>query len=66
MWAGIRRRWPEVANSASAFLVLFVYAKCFDWWWDAMPRYLFFLMLGGLAIAAMMVLAKLRGRMKEV
>jgi uncharacterized membrane protein len=66
VWAGIRRRWPEVANSASAFLVLFVYAKCFDWWWEAMPRYLFFLMLGGLAIAAMVVLAKLRGRMREV
>jgi len=66
VWFGIRRRWPEVANSASAFLVLFVYAKCFDWWWDVMPRYLFFLMLGGLAIAAMVVLARLRGRMKEV
>ena len=66
IWAGIRRRWPEVANSAGAFLVLFVYAKCFDWWWDVMPRYLFFLMLGGLAVGAMMVLAKLRGRMREV
>jgi hypothetical protein len=65
-WFGIRRRWPEVANAASGFLVLFVYAKCFDWWWEAMPRYLFFLMLGGLAIGAMVVLAKLRLRMKEV
>ena len=66
VWFGIRRRWPEVANSASGFLVLFIYAKCFDWWWNAMPRYLFFLMLGSLAIAAMVVLAKLRLRMKEV
>ena len=66
VWTGIRRRWPEVANTAGAFLVLFVYAKCFDWWWDVMPRYLFFLMLGGLAIGAMVVLAKLRLRMKEV
>jgi uncharacterized membrane protein len=64
VWYGIRRGWPEVANSASAFLVLFVYAKCFDWWWDVMPRYLFFLLLGGLAVAAMVVLARLRGRMK--
>jgi uncharacterized membrane protein len=65
-WFGIRRRWPEMTNTASGFLVLFVYAKCFDWWWDVMPRYLFFLMLGGLAIAAMVVLTKLRLRMKEV
>jgi hypothetical protein len=61
---GIRRRWPEVANAASAFLVLFVYAKCFDWWWSALPRYLFFLLLGGLALAAMALLARLRLRMR--
>lgn len=61
---GIRRRWPEVANAASVFLVLFVYAKCFDWWWSALPRYLFFLLLGGLAMGAMALLAKLRLRMR--
>jgi hypothetical protein len=66
VWFGIRQRWPEVVNTASGFLVLFIYAKCFDWWWDAMPRYLFFLMLGGLAVGTMVVLAKLRLRMKEV
>jgi hypothetical protein len=61
-WYGIRRRWPEVVNTASGFLVLFVYAKCFDWWWLVMPRYLFFLLLGGLAIGTMVLLAKLRVR----
>jgi hypothetical protein len=66
VWFGIRRRWPDVVNAASGFLVLFVYAKCFDWWWAAMPRYLFFLVLGGLAIGAMVVLARLRVRLKGV
>lgn len=61
---GIRRGRPEVANAASAFLVLFVYAKCFDWWWSVLPRYLFFLLLGGLALGAMAMLAKLRLRMR--
>jgi hypothetical protein len=60
VWFGIRRRWPEVVNTASGFLVLFVYAKCFDWWWQVMPRYLFFLLLGGLAIGTMVLLARLR------
>ncbi len=64
IWFGIRRRWPEVANAASAFLVLFVYAKCFDWWWAVLPRYLFFLLLGGLAMGAMALLARLRLRMR--
>jgi len=66
VWYGIRRRWPEVVNTASGFLVLFVYAKCFDWWWTLMPRYLFFLLLGGLAIGTMVLLSRLRGRMREV
>jgi hypothetical protein len=61
---GIRRGWPEVANAASAFLVLFVYAKCCDWWWSVLPRYVFFLLLGGLAIGAMALLARLRLRMR--
>jgi uncharacterized membrane protein len=64
IWFGIRRRWTEVANAASAFLVLFVYAKCFDWWWSLLPRYLFFLLLGGLAMGAMALLARLRLRMR--
>jgi hypothetical protein len=62
---GIRRGWTDVVNAASGFLVVFVYAKCFDWWWDAMPQYLFFLLLGGLAIGTMIALAKLRRRLKE-
>jgi len=64
IWAGIRRGWPEVVRAATGFLVVFAYAKCFDWWWELMPRYLFFLLLGGLAIAAIVLLGRLRRRMK--
>ena len=66
IWAGIRRRWAEVVNAATAFLVLFVYSKCFDWWWSLMPRYLFFLMLGGLAVGALALLGRLRSRLRQV
>lgn len=66
IWFGIRNRWPEVMNLASGFLVLFVYVKCFEWWWDAMPRYLFFLLLGGLAMGALAALSRIRLRMRGV
>ncbi len=66
IWAGIRRRWPEVVNASSAFLVVFVYAKCFDWWWSLMPRYLFFLLLGGLAVGTLVVLGRLRLKLRQV
>ena len=66
IWVGIRAGWREVVHVATGFLVLFLYAKCFDWWWDWMPRYLFFLLLGGLAVAVLIVLGRFRSRLKEV
>ncbi len=66
IWLGIRRGWTDVVNTSAAFLVLFTYAKFFDWWWTLLPRYLFFLVLGGLAVGTMVVLARLRRRMREV
>ncbi len=66
IWWAIRRRWTDLVNLSAAFLVLFTYAKFVDWWWELLPRYLFFLLLGGLAVATMLVLARLRRRMREV
>jgi len=55
-----------VVQVATGFLVIFVFAKCFDWWWDWMPRYLFFLLLGGLAVAVLLVLGRLRSGQRRV
>jgi uncharacterized membrane protein len=66
IWFGIRAGWREVAQVSTGFLVIFVFAKCFDWWWDWMPRYLFFLLLGGLAVAVLVVLGRIRARQRRV
>jgi uncharacterized membrane protein len=66
IWFGIRAGWREVARVSTGFLVIFVFAKCFDWWWDWMPRYLFFLLLGGLAVAVLVVLGRIRARQRRV
>jgi uncharacterized membrane protein len=66
VWLGIRRGWRETVQVATAFLVVFLFAKCFDWWWDWMPRYLFFLLLGGLAVAVLIVLGRVRSRQRRV
>jgi hypothetical protein len=60
LWMGFRKGWRDVVQAATAFLVVFLYAKCFDWWWDWMPRYLFFLLLGGLAVAVLIILGRVR------
>lgn len=57
---GIRRQWPGLTNLGSTFFVLYLYTKFFDWWWDWMPKYLFFLVLGLCAILLLLVLKRLR------
>jgi hypothetical protein len=51
VWIAIRRQWPETMNVGGVFLVLFLCLKLFNWCWDWMPRYLFFLLIAGVAIA---------------
>ena len=33
-------------NTGVVFFVIFLYTKFYDWWWDLLPKYLFFLILG--------------------
>lgn len=61
IWAGARRNWPEMMNTGIVFFVLFLYTKFFDWWWEIMPKYLFFLVLGLVAVLILLVLRRLRG-----
>ena len=61
IWAGARRGWPETVNTGITFFVIFLYTKFFDWWWDALPKYLFFLVLGLAAVLILLVLRRLRG-----
>jgi len=60
IWAGIRRGAPHVVNTGAAFFVSFLYMRLFDWWWDWMPRYLFFLVIGLVALGLLMVMRRLR------
>jgi uncharacterized membrane protein len=62
IWLGARRHGNEVVNTGITFFVLYLYTKLFSWWWDVMPKYLFFLILGLSAILILLVLRRLRGR----
>lgn len=61
IWLGIRRGWNEVINTGVVFFVLFLYTKFLDWWWDWMPKYVFFLILALTAIVLLTVFMRLRG-----
>lgn len=60
IWKGIKRQWNEVMNTGNIFFILFLYTKLFDWWWDWLPKYVFFFLLGLLALLALMAFKRLR------
>jgi len=54
-----------VVNTGMTFFVIFLYTKFYDWWWDIMPKYLFFLVIGLSAVLLLIVFKRLRtGRYK--
>lgn len=59
-WYGVRRGWAHVVNTGVVFFLVFLYTKFFDWWWEYMPKYLFFLVLGLTAVLFLAVLRRLR------
>ncbi|MEE4302710.1 MAG: DUF2157 domain-containing protein [Wenzhouxiangella sp.] len=57
---GIRRGWHKLFNLGATFFLLFLYTKVFDWWWDWLPKWLFFLLVGLIAVGFLLVLGRLR------
>jgi hypothetical protein len=60
IWLGIRWGMSEATNIGGGFFVVLLYVKFFEWWWDWMPKWVFFLVLGIVAVALLVVLRKLR------
>lgn len=60
--AGIRRGWSETPIIATIALSLMILLRFADWWWDRLPHYVFFLLVGALAVATLVVLRLVRRR----
>jgi uncharacterized membrane protein len=60
IWLGIRRGWQDVVNTGNIFFTIFLYTKFYDWWWEWMPKYLFFLLIALVAILMLLVFKRLR------
>ena len=66
IWIGIRDRFTARVNVGAAFFVILLYSKLYDWWWDWMPGYVFFLLIGLIAILLVAVFKRIRDRMPEL
>jgi uncharacterized membrane protein len=57
---GIRRDQRVVAQIGSAGAVAYLFLRLVDWFWDLLPKWLFFLLVGGSALMVLLVLRRLR------
>jgi len=63
---GLRRHWTETVRLAAVALTLFLLMRFSDWFWEALPRYVFFLILAAIALAWLLVLGRIRARLPRV
>ena len=60
--AGIRRDDRLLVRAGTTGLLLFLFFRMVDWLWDAVPDWLFFLLVGLAALAAQQVMQRARRR----
>jgi hypothetical protein len=60
IWIGVRRNWMECVNLGSGFFAIYLFNRLFAWWWDWMPKYIFFLIIGCIALALLAAFRRLR------
>lgn len=57
---GMRTHASKLMLTGNVFFALFLCTKFFDWWWDWLPKYLFFLLIGLTAILALTLFNRFR------
>jgi uncharacterized membrane protein len=57
---GIRRDQRVVTQIGSAGAVLYLFMRLVDWFWELVPKWLFFLLVGAFALAVLLVLRRVR------
>lgn len=65
IWWGMRAGHGELMTTGNVFFALFLYTKFFDWWWDWMPKFLFFFIIGLTAILILLVFRRLHASQQE-
>lgn len=59
---GLRRESEYITIIGTAFLSMFLLFRLHDWFWDYLPKWLFFLLVGFLALLVLLLLRQLRIR----
>ncbi|MBI5384755.1 MAG: DUF2157 domain-containing protein [Verrucomicrobia bacterium] len=62
VWHGVRLARSGLVNLGVVSFVTFLYLRLHAWWWDWMPKYVFFLLIGLIALGLLLVFRALRAR----
>lgn len=57
---GVQRGWRQTTQAGTLVALLLMVVKAVDWWWDLVPGWVFFLILGLLALLSIAGLKRLR------
>ncbi len=60
IWLGIRRNMPAWVNTGATFFVCFLYIRLHAALWDVLPNYVFFLLIGLIAIGLLAAFQRIR------
>lgn len=60
IWQGLRRDQIELVRSGMAGMALLLFLRAIDWFWEIMPKWLFFLLIGAIALGALLILRRLK------
>jgi uncharacterized membrane protein len=62
---GVRAGQAGLVNLGSAAFVMFLYLRLHAWFWDWLPKYLFFFLLGVTALGLFLLFRRLRSGLAE-
>lgn len=60
IWVSVKFQWRDSVNTGMVFFILFLYTKFFDWWWEFLPKYLFFFAIGAISFGVLIIFKRLR------
>lgn len=59
---GVRKEWRGVTIVAVVYFIFFLISRLGAWFWDYLPKWLFFLLVGVLAMLVLLLLRQIRAR----
>ena len=62
---GIRLGRSGLVNLGAGTFIIFLYIKLYTWWWAWMPKYLFFLLVGLVALLLLYLFQRLHAGLSE-